>query len=327
MPVTYTDRTDSVRDAGSADVPAGGRLAGIQRSRMVEAVASVAAEIGVGNLTVAHVVSRAGVSRRTFYELFEDCEDCVLAAFDDGVARAWRRLERVNVASVRWQDRIRARLLALLQFFDEEPALARFLLVESLAAGAKTLALRQRLNAVLVQAIDEAREHSPGAREAPVLSAEGAVGAATAVIHARLVEDSQRPLVELVNPLMSMLVLPFLGTAAARRELERPAPAAHPDEAQSLAGSLGKLDMRLTYRTVRVLAAVATKPGSSNRVIGEGSGISDQGQISKLLRRLQRLGLVENVLKARLRGEPNSWTLTEKGWQVHGSIRAQNGSS
>ena len=52
--------------------------------------------------------------------------------------------------------------------------------------------------------------------------------------------------------------------------------------------------MRLTYRTVRVLMVIAEQPGASNREIAEGSGIADQGQISKLLDRLARLDLVEN---------------------------------
>ena len=52
--------------------------------------------------------------------------------------------------------------------------------------------------------------------------------------------------------------------------------------------------MRLTYRTVRVLMVIASHPGASNREIAEGSGIVDQGQISKLMNRLARLNLVEN---------------------------------
>ncbi len=42
--------------------------------------------------------------------------------------------------------------------------------------------------------------------------------------------------------------------------------------------------MRLTYRTARVLEGVAGEPGISNRVVAEHAGISDPGQVSKLLR-------------------------------------------
>jgi DNA-binding IclR family transcriptional regulator len=51
--------------------------------------------------------------------------------------------------------------------------------------------------------------------------------------------------------------------------------------------------MRLTYRTARVLEILAEQPGLSNRKLAEQAGIADQGQVSKLLGRLQRLGLVQ----------------------------------
>jgi AcrR family transcriptional regulator len=64
------------------------RVTEIQRARILGAMVKESAERGAGNVTVAHVVERAGVSRRTFYELYSDREACFLAAFDDGVSRA-----------------------------------------------------------------------------------------------------------------------------------------------------------------------------------------------------------------------------------------------
>ena len=78
--------------------------------------------------------------------------------------------------------------------------------------------------------------------------------------------------------------------------------------------------MRLTYRTMRVLVAVAENPGSSNRTIGQSAGIADQGQASKLLARLHNLGLIENRGGDPARGEANAWILTITGQQVHDSI-------
>src|SRR4029077_6274684 len=98
----------------------------------------------------------------------------------------------------------------------------------------------------------------------------------------------------LLNPLMSMIVMPYLGQSAARRELERPPPAAR-DPRPSRHNPLQDLDMRLTYKTVRVLLAIAQHPGASNRQIGEDAGVQDQGQISKLLGRLHKLGLIQNT--------------------------------
>ena len=71
-------------------------VAEIQRARILAAMVDVVAERGAANVTVARVVTRSGVSRRTFYELFEDREDCFLAAFDQAVA-ADRGVRRPSV--------------------------------------------------------------------------------------------------------------------------------------------------------------------------------------------------------------------------------------
>jgi DNA-binding MarR family transcriptional regulator len=83
------------------------------------------------------------------------------------------------------------------------------------------------------------------------------------------------------------------------------------------------LDMRLTYRTVRVLVTIASDPGASNREIADRAGVQDQGQISKLLARLEHLGLVQNSGAGPVRGEPNAWWLTPRGREVEQIIRRQ----
>ena len=74
--------------------------------------------------------------------------------------------------------------------------------------------------------------------------------------------------------------------------------------------------MRLTYRTARVLECIAAQPGVSNRQVAERAGISDQGQVSKLLARLERLGLTSNTGEGHAKGEPNAWKLTPLGARV-----------
>jgi Mn-dependent DtxR family transcriptional regulator len=83
--------------------------------------------------------------------------------------------------------------------------------------------------------------------------------------------------------------------------------------------------MRLTYRTARVLEAVAELGGRgsspSNRMVADAAGVSDPGQISKLLARLERLGLLAKAEDGHAKGEPNVWALTGKGARVAQSIR------
>jgi AcrR family transcriptional regulator len=304
----------------------------IQRARLLAAMAEVCAERGAANVTVAHVVERAGVSRRTFYEIFTDREDCFLAAFDEGIARASRYVLDAYDPSARWAERIRSALTALLEFLDVERGVGWLLIVGSLGAGTHALERRRRVLAQIITVVDEGRTEAKAGAQPPPLTAEGAVGAVFSVIHARLLErnaDAGRVsacprMGELVNPLMSMVVLPYLGSAAARRELDRPVPRA---ERRSLSDGasnpLKELEMRLTYRTVRVLMAVAASPGASNRTVADRAGIGDQGQISKLLSRLEKLGLVSNTGLGPGRGAPNAWMLTGQGEEVNGALAAQ----
>jgi AcrR family transcriptional regulator len=300
---------------------AGAGIGQIQRARLLAAMARAACEYGAANVTVGHVVERAGVSRRTFYELFADGEDCLLAAFDDAVTRAERHVVEHCGGGKRWPERTRNALVALLSFIDREPYLGGLLVVESLAAGPRTLARRRQVVEQFIRALD--RDGQELARSGPPpIAAEGVVGGVLGVLHARLSEEPRRPVLDLTSELMSMIVLPYLGPAASRRELERPAPAPSPRTGRSTA-PLDGLQMRLTYRTIRVLIALAAEPGSSNRHVAEISGVSDQGQMSKLLARLRQLGLIENANPSSAgRGEPNAWTLTGEGWKVQ-SVLAQ----
>jgi DNA-binding MarR family transcriptional regulator len=119
---------------------------------------------------------------------------------------------------------------------------------------------------------------------------------------------------------MSMIVLPYLGPAAAAGELARRPP--RPRRAVRAQDPLKGLDMRLTYRTMRVLTAVADRPGLNNRRVAYEAGISDQGQISKLLARLESLGLLFNTGEQGP-GEANAWRLTDRGRELEEAIRAR----
>jgi AcrR family transcriptional regulator len=299
-------------------------VADIQRARMLAAMVEVAAERGVASVTVTDVVQRAGVSRRTFYDIFEDCEACLQAAFDNGVKRIREDMIAAYHRPGRWTERVRRALVAALSFFDSDLPLARFLVVESLGTRECVECRAQALNRLVEVLSADHVDSKPGMLDT-TLTAEGAIGAVLGVIQARLSEPQPSPLIELLNPLMSMLVLPYMGTAAARRELERELP--HPDTsghtAPGSANPLKELRMRLTYRTIRALQAVATSPGSSNRLIGDASGIADQGQISKLLGRHEKLGLIENAGRDKTRGEPNAWALTRRGEEVHQALATQ----
>jgi AcrR family transcriptional regulator/DNA-binding MarR family transcriptional regulator len=323
------------------------RVSEVQRARMLMAARQVVAQEGYARMSVERVVARAGVSRKTFYDLFENREDCFIEAFDEAIERVAVIVREAYVSEAErgWRERMRAALAALLGVLDDEPELRTVCVVEALAAGPRVLEHRTRVLRTLIAAVDEGREEAKKAP--PPLAAEGVVGAVLAVIHARAVEaapapapegssasggssrrrPAAKPLSDLHGALMGMIVLPYLGPAAADRELARPAPR-RPRRASPPAGdALEGLDMRLTYRTLRVLSVLAQQPGASNRAVAEQAGVSDQGQVSKLLMRLSNLGLIENSGDGHTKGAPNAWRLTPRGRDVENAIRLDTGAA
>jgi AcrR family transcriptional regulator len=294
----------------------------VQRSRMLSSAVQVVSERGYGQMSVARVTRRAGVSRRTFYDLFENREGCFLAAFDEAVSEMSTLAERAWEGEQTWHARVRASLGALLDFLDERPGVGALVVVEALGAGPRVLERRAGLIAQLIVAVDEGRVAAVGRRQSAPLTAEGVVGAVLSVIHARLLETGPQRLGELLSPLMAVIVTPYLGHAAAARELERAVPlrATKPAAAKD---PLAGLNMRITYRTLRVLTVIAEQPEASNRQIALEAGVSDQGQISKLLTRLEGLGLIQNTAAPQPTGEPNAWQLTPNGRDVQCVLQAR----
>jgi AcrR family transcriptional regulator len=284
------------------------------------AAAETVAEVGYARTTVSHVTARARVSRKTFYDVFSDREDCFLAVFCASVERARETIVAAAAPARCWRERIRLGLQRLLELLAAEPALARLCLVESLAAGERVHARRALVLAAAAAAIDGGREQAGAGLDPPPLAAETLAGGVAAVLHTRLTAPSGEGLEQLLGPLASMLVLPYLGPEEAARELSRPpAPRRRPAGAAVapvVANPLAGLEMRLTYRTLRVLATVAAQPGASNREVAARAGVADQGQISKLLARLANLGLVANRGDGRASGGPNEWHLTARGRAV-----------
>jgi AcrR family transcriptional regulator len=349
MPGTgWAERHGALSKQVSESVREGGNVVVMQRRRLLLAIGEVLSEDGLESASVGRVCKRAGMSRRTFYEIFEDREDCLLAALDGAIECLGANVGLVYGRAGRWRERVRAALALLLECFDVEPGLARLCLVETLKASPRVLERRRWVLEELSVVIDEGRSEAKSDTGPAPLTAESIVGGVLSVLHARVIacppaglppatnsprtgECDVRPLVELLNPLMSMIVHPYLGPVAARRELETPVVPGDVSVAGRVAVNgagadpFRDLPIRFTYRTARVMSAIASEPGINNREVGELAGVHDQGQMSKLLRRLQRNGLIENHRSEQARGEPNAWTLTDRGHAVHTAIDTHTG--
>lgn len=116
-------------------------VAASQRGRLLDAVAEAVAAKGYARTTVADVVDRAAVSRRTFYEQFADLESCFLAAYQAGMELLLQEIrDAVRARPGRdWRDRARTSVEAYLEALAARPGAAWAFSVEALGAGTGAL--------------------------------------------------------------------------------------------------------------------------------------------------------------------------------------------
>ncbi len=192
-----------------------------QRERLLEAALRVVAAKGYGAMTVADLTREAGVSRTTFYELFEDKEACFLAAYDGAVEAMVRRVLAAYEDDGSWPERAAAGLAALLEVLAEEPDLARLSLVDVGNAGP---AAQRRYRAAvqrLTPLFEEGRDYAPGGRGLPANTSRMAIGGVTGLIADELVAGRGEQLPDLLSDVFFATLIPYIGPDAAAREVER----------------------------------------------------------------------------------------------------------
>ncbi len=203
--------------AGVRTIPAG-LVSAVQRERLLAGMLVATAELGYREVCVEDVLERAGVSRPTFYEHFENKEDCFLQAFDSGAERMWTRLAAAaSEGGESWRDRLRMGLEELLRFIAAEPDTARALIVEARAASPAALLRRDAVLDGFTACIDAwVREE---AATPSALAAAGIVGGIEALLYARINKGETGDLDALLPTLMYFAVLPFEGHEVASGEL------------------------------------------------------------------------------------------------------------
>jgi AcrR family transcriptional regulator len=214
-----------VRRAGASGSPSGGvYLSGVQQTRLLNAAVGVLAEEGVGRVSARRVSARAGMSTKTFYDLFANGEDCFLAVFERAIDELTEVVAPAWAAEDEWVERVRGALIVLLGVLERDPALAKVVFVEALGAGPRVLERRAEILDRVAAFVDEGRDGSRVAEVLPSVTAAGVLGAAFSMIHARLVQRSSESLMELVGPVMAMVVLPYRGHEVSAREHARAVP-------------------------------------------------------------------------------------------------------
>jgi AcrR family transcriptional regulator len=217
--VELLSRADGRFPAGVRTLPAE-LVRAIQRERLLASMVKAVTEVGYSTLTVQNVLTRAGISRPTFYEQFEDKEACFLAAFDACAARIKERVEGAAAnAGPGWREQLRGGIAELLRFIADEPEEARTVIVEARASTPAGLRRRDELLDHFAERIDslvrEGLDETPSA-----IAAAGVVGGIESVLYARLQKEKTADLDALLPSLMYFAVLAYAGQEAAGEELD-----------------------------------------------------------------------------------------------------------
>jgi AcrR family transcriptional regulator len=324
------DRAPRREHTSRRDRASGGNLTS-GRERILEAMAEVAAERGFEHVTVKLVTERAGISSRTFYEEFDDLRECFVTVLDLGLERAGELIAQAFAREQRWQDGVLNALVSLLAFLDDEPLLARVWFVESASAGSWALQRREQIVAALRSAIVE-YWMVRGERPPEPVAAAGVMASVLGLIQTRLLTEPNRSLIELLGPAMGLVTSLHLDTHERAREAQRgdelarqilteraqrpPRERDEPEPADvEIPAMLRNPRAQRARMCVRYLAAQGRKGTSpSNREIAGAVGIANEGQISKLLIRLERGAVVSKFSHGA--GRPNAWRLTPYGDEI-----------
>jgi AcrR family transcriptional regulator len=193
-------------------------VAASQRARILDAMRKAVQEHGYADASIADVIKRAGVSRKTFYAQFADKEDCFLEIYDEQMGRLQALTRDAFDAQDEWVPSLRAGLAALLNSLAYDPAIARVCFVDVLAAGPRAAQRRNEAMRELEGILDLARAAGGASPRALGMSMVGGLGE---VLYQEIVGDRAAELPKMLPELMYALVLPFEGREAAERELTR----------------------------------------------------------------------------------------------------------
>jgi AcrR family transcriptional regulator len=171
------------------------QVAADQRERLFAALLEIVNERGFAGATISGLVQRAGISRSSFYEHYENKEQCLLAAFDDSVERLTRRMVAGLDPGGELRDQIEGLLCGLFEATVERPQAARLVCVEVSAAGPAGVQRWAQGAALFEQVIARLFEQAPGEGTIPEPVAKAVVGALRKIVYARvLAARSERAL-------------------------------------------------------------------------------------------------------------------------------------
>ena len=182
---------------------------GDHRDRLIAAMGELLAEQGYASVTVTGIVSRARVSKRTFYQHFSDREECLLATYRVVAEAPLHRIAEAAAGIVGKGLPVREEIAvvtgAYLSAMAEHPLLTRAMLTEPASTGAAGLEARRevmRRFADGLVALSAARGNGSGA-PLPGAVAQALVGGINELV-LEAVESAERPAPEMAAAILAL---------------------------------------------------------------------------------------------------------------------------
>ncbi len=173
-----------------------------QRSRICGGMIEAVAKTGYRATTVAHVIALAGVSRRAFYEIFDNKEECFLATYEIVVAQHRRRMLQGWLTDRGWENRVHASLSALLTGVARDPKGGRLVLVDALGIGARARERMHLAGLVFERVVATGFSLAPAGTEYPQLTPRAVVAGVRHIAFNRLHERRHRELATLADEVL-----------------------------------------------------------------------------------------------------------------------------
>jgi AcrR family transcriptional regulator len=287
-----------------------------QRDRLVATMGELTAELGLAAVGVHHVCQRAGVSRRTYYEIYADRDACVVDMHEEAFGRLMSHLaEAVADAGAVWEDRAVAMTQALLGAWDADRVLAQLCLVSSVSGNPEALELR-RLAMQQIAGLLAGPPRQPMV-EATVLAC--AISGVWGLAFAQLTEKPNASISDLAGVAIFLLLAPFAGRRhAAARAAGRGGTAAYVTRwTPTVVGGDDDRGLLVTELTSQTLRYLNGHPGAANIDIARAVDVRHESQMSRHLARLEKAGMVTR----RKEGRTNAWVLTARGEEAARTLR------
>jgi AcrR family transcriptional regulator len=177
-----------------------------QRRRLIAAMTKQCAEEGYATTTVGDVATAAAVSRKAFYECFENKEACLFAAYEELRASLFDAIDSACRRQRRRHDKVAAALQAALSLFAADPAAAKLLSFGIVSAGPSGVDRYYEMIDSLASRLCEppaepAAPSHPGAEWGTIVTTVALVGRAAT-------EGGSSPILALEGDLLPMLLGP-----------------------------------------------------------------------------------------------------------------------